>query len=373
MAHPYHLDDEAEIYTPALVFYPAIIRKNIARVVEMAGGPDRLRPHVKTHKTKEITKLQLEAGVTKHKAATIAECEMLADAGVPDVLLAYPLVGPNAKRFAALARKYPKTQFSALIDHEVSLAALTKAAADAGRPLGFFLDLDVGHHRTGMAISDAAFALYEKASKTPGLVPQGIHAYDGHNHQDTIPEREAAVKAGLAPVFEFRAELQRRGFSVPRLVAGGTPCFPIYAAMRDVPGLECSPGTYVLQDYPTTTRYTDLAGIASAAVLLTRVISRPTPNRVTFDLGNKSVAADPLLAKRVFLLDVGEYTVVGQNEEHLIIETPHADQFTPGDIVYALPGHVCPSVALHREVLVAENGKIVGRWGVAARDRLLTV
>ena len=84
MPYPYRLADEADVFSPALVFYPELIRQNIARVVELAGLPDRLRPHAKTHKTREITRLQLEAGVTKHKCATIAQAEMLADAGVPD-------------------------------------------------------------------------------------------------------------------------------------------------------------------------------------------------------------------------------------------------------------------------------------------------
>jgi D-serine deaminase-like pyridoxal phosphate-dependent protein len=103
------------------------------------------------------------------------------------------------------------------------------------------------------------------------------------------------------------------------------------------------------------------------------VVSRPTANRVTLDLGNKSVAADPVLEKRVTLLDFPEYKTVGHNEEHLIVETAGAGAYKPGDVVYALPGHICPTVALHKEVLVAEGGKIVGRWTVASRDRVLSV
>src|ERR1044071_5472522 len=108
----YPLADVATVFSPSLVLYPDLIRQNIARVVEMAGGPGRLRPHVKTHKTREIARMLLDAGVTKHKCATVAEAEMLASAGAPDVLIAYPLVGPNLGRLAALIRKYPGTSFS---------------------------------------------------------------------------------------------------------------------------------------------------------------------------------------------------------------------------------------------------------------------
>jgi D-serine deaminase-like pyridoxal phosphate-dependent protein len=373
MPHPYRLADEADVFSPALVFYPELIRRNVARVVELAGSPDRLRPHAKTHKTREITKLQLDAGVTKHKCATIAEAEVLADAGVPDVLIAYQLLGPNLRRLVALARKFPRTQFSSLIDHPSGAEGLSRAAAEVGRSLGFLIDLDVGQHRSGIAVGDGAASLYERAAKLPGLRPEGLHAYDGHNNQEPRTDREAAARAALKQVLELRAELERRGLPVPRIVAGGTPTFPVYASIRDVPGLECSPGTYVLHDHGYGTKYPDLSGITPAAVLLTRVVSRPTANRVTFDAGNKAVASDPPMAKRIHLLDVPDCEVVGHNEEHLIVETPAADRFSPGDVVYALPGHVCPTVALHREALVAEGGRVTGRWAIASRDRVLTV
>jgi D-serine deaminase-like pyridoxal phosphate-dependent protein len=372
--HPaYALSDPASVFSPALVFYPELIRANIARVVEMAGGPDRLRPHVKTHKTCEIVRLLLAAGVTKHKCATIAEAEMLAAVGAPDVLIAYPLVGPNVGRLAHLIRKFPGTTFSTLIDHPDAARALSAGLAAAGSTAAVVLDLDVGQHRTGIPVGDGALALYELAAHLPGLSPGGFQLYDGHNSQPDRAERERAVRAFLAPVLELSARAEAKGLPVPRLVCGGTPSFPVYAALTDVPGVECSPGTFVLHDAGYGPKYADLAGITPAAVLVTRVVSRPTPNRVTLDLGNKAVAADPVLEKRVTLLDFPEYKTVGHNEEHLIVETDGADRYRPGDVVYALPGHICPTVALHKDVLVAEGGKIVGRWGVASRDRVLSV
>ena len=372
--HPaYALADAADVFSPALVFYPELIRQNIARVIEMAGGPERLRPHVKTHKTREIVKLLLDAGVTKHKCATIAEAEMLAGVGAPDVLIAYPLVGPNVGRLAHLIRNFPGTAFSTLIDHPDAARSLAAGLAAAGLSVGAVLDLDVGQHRTGIPVGDEALALYERAAHLPGLTPNGFQLYDGHNSQPDRAAREAAVRAFLAPVLELRAQAEAKGLPVPRLVCGGTPSFPVYAGMADVPGVECSPGTFVLSDAGYGPKYADLAGVTPAAVLVTRVISRPTANRVTLDLGNKAVAADPLLEKRVTLLDFPEYTTVGHNEEHLIVETAGASAYQPGDVVYALPGHICPTVALHKEVLVAEGGKIVGRWAVASRDRMLSV
>lgn len=372
--HPaYALSDAATVFSPALVFFPELIRNNIARVIEMAGSPTRLRPHVKTHKTVEIVKLLLGAGVTKHKCATIAEAEMLATAGAPDVLIAYPLVGPNIGRAVALIRKFRGTTFSTLIDDPATTHELSSAMHAAGLQIGVLLDLDVGQHRTGIAIGPDALALYELAGSLPGLRPEGFHLYDGHNSQPDRAERDKAVREFITPVLELRAKAIAKGIPVPRLVCGGTPSFPVYAMMTDVPGIECSPGTFVLHDAGYGPKYADLAGITPAAVLVTRVISRPTANRVTLDLGNKSVAADPVLEKRVTLLDFPEYKTVGHNEEHLIVETAGASAYKPGDVVYALPGHICPTVALHNHVLVAEGGKVVGKWDVASRVRVLTV
>src|SRR3954466_262810 len=163
----YKLADEAGVFSPALVLYPELIRRNVARVVEMAGGPARVRPHVKTHKTREIARLLLDAGVTRHKCATIAEAEMLATAGAPDVLIAYPLVGPNLRRLTELIRKYPETAFSVLIDHPDATRALSSAVSAAGQTVGVVLDLNVGQDRTGIAVGAGAADLYLAAAKLP--------------------------------------------------------------------------------------------------------------------------------------------------------------------------------------------------------------
>ncbi len=373
MASPYTLRDTAEIFSPALLFYKDLIRRNIARAVEMAGSPDRLRPHVKTHKTREIVRLELDAGITKHKCATLAEAELLADCGVPDVFLAYNMVGPNCGRLARLAQKYPATCFAVTGDDADAIKTLAATLHTTGQSVDVILDLDVGQHRTGLPAGEAAVTLYELLARLPGVRPGGLHVYDGHNHQEAPSERETAVRRLLDPVLALRDTLEKRGVPVPRMVVGGTPTFPVYAKM-DLPGLECAPGTYVLYDKGYGGRFADLAGFTPAAVLLTRVISRPTPTRVTFDLGYKAVASDPPAGKRLTLLDIpGPYEAVLQNEEHLVIETPAADRFRPGNVAYAIPTHVCPTVALHREALVVEDGRVTERWPIIARDRVLTV
>src|SRR5262249_14202371 len=211
----YTVHDPSAIYSPALLFYKDIIRANIARMIDMAGGPERLRPHVKTHKTREIARMELAAGITKHKCATIAEAELLADTGARDVLLAYNLVGPNCDRMARLIKAFPDCRFSVLADHPAGASQLSEAMKRAGTKVGVLLDVDVGQHRTGIPPGPHAQALYEQIAKLPGLEPAGLHVYDGHNHQESLEERTAAVNRQLEPVLAMRAGLEKKGLPVP--------------------------------------------------------------------------------------------------------------------------------------------------------------
>lgn len=368
----YVIQNLDEVMSPSLIFYPEIIRRNIQEVIRIAGSPDRLCPHVKTHKTREIAQLQLEAGIRTHKCATIAEAEMLAQIGVPDVLIAYPLIGPNIARLRQLTVKYPQTRFSCLVDHPEGLAALQAGWADAPAKLPVLMDVDVGHHRTGIAASRAGYDLYRSLASSPNLSAAGFHVYDGHNHQEKRDDRETAVRQLIAPVLELRQSLQSEGIPVPRLICGGTPTFPIWARM-DFPGMQCSPGTFVLHDQGYGSRYADLSGFKPAALVLTRVISKPMPRRLTLDLGHKAIAADPPAGKRCVLLNVEEYTPILQNEEHFGLETEQADRWHLGDAIYAIPAHICPTVALHRAAYIVENNRVVGEWEIASRNRKLTV
>lgn len=368
----YLLHDPSSVFSPALLFYKDLIRQNIARAIALAGSAERLRPHVKTHKTREIVRLQLDALITKHKCATLAEAEMLALCRVPDVLLAYPMVGPNCGRFAQLVAKYPQTRFSVLADHSGALIAFSSAMTAAGQTADVLVDIDVGQHRTGVAPGSDAVTLYQQLARLPGVRPGGLHVYDGHNHQAEQPERAAAVENQFEPVRQLLAELKKLALPVPRIICGGTPTFPVFTRM-DLPGLELSPGTCILNDHGYGTKFSDMGQFIPAALMLTRVVSKPTPNRLTLDLGTKAMASDPPAGKRCILLNVPEYQPIVQNEEHFVVETPAADRFQPGDVVYAMPTHICPTCALHREANVVEDGVVKDRWEIVARDRVLSV
>lgn len=364
---PWYAVAEAEsIDSPALLFYPDRIEENLRRIARYAGSADRVRLHVKTHKTTEVVALQHAAGFTKFKCATPAEAEMVARADGRDILLAMPPVGPKLARIAALVREFPEVRFSTLADDEALFEALSALRLE--RPVEVLLDLDTGMNRSGITPGPQAVALYAKLAKLPGLAPGGLHVYDGHIRDRDFAERCAHVEREFAPVDALRDELLRAGLPVPRILAGGTPTFPVHARRADV---ELSPGTCALWDASYEDKLPEL-DFLHAALLLTRVISKPGPNRLCLDLGYKAVASDNP-DPRARLLDAPDARMIVHSEEHLTIETSQAANFRVGDVLYAVPWHVCPSVALHREAIVVRDGHAAERWEITARDRVLTI
>ena len=356
------------IASPALLFYPDRIAENIRRMISVAGDPTRLRPHAKTHKTQEIAALQIAAGIKKFKAATIAEAEMLAKAGADDVLLAMQPVGPNIGRLLNLMVAYPKTEFSVALDDAEVAAKLSHKAQARRLRAGVFLDLDCGQHRTGIDPGIGAGKLYRFLADQPGLKLRGLHAYDGHIHITDPGKREQECAAAFAPVIELQARLQSQGMTVGALVAGGTPTFPIHARRKNV---ECSPGTCVLWDYGYSSRMPDL-DFLHAAVVLTRVVSKPANGRVCLDLGHKSIGSENP-HPRVHFLDLPHAVAVSHSEEHLVIESSAASALRPGDCLYGIPWHVCPTVALYDEASVVMNHIPRENWKITARGRRLTI
>ena len=357
-----------ELPSPALLLFHERIEENLQRMIRLAGGPDRLRPHVKTHKLPGLVRRQVGLGITRFKCATVAEAEMTASAGAPDVLLASQPVGPTPRRLMELIRRFPATRFSTIVDDAGVVRVLSAAASGAGVSLPVFLDLDVGQQRTGIAPGPAAAELYASIHRTAGLTAAGFHVYDGHLHQVDVAERAAACDAAFAPVTRLQRELVAANLPVPVVIAGGTPTFPMHARRA---GVECSPGTCVLWDAGYATKLPDL-DFLPAAVLLTRVVSRPGHNRLCLDLGHKAVASEMSQPRAIFPSLPGAVPVA-HNEEHLVLETPRAPEFQVGDVLFAIPWHVCPTVALHSEVWIVNEGRAGESWPVVARARRITV
>jgi D-serine deaminase-like pyridoxal phosphate-dependent protein len=364
----YKVSNVDDVASPALLIYPDRVEENIRRMVRIAGGVDRLRPHMKTNKLPEVIRMQMAQGILKYKCATIAEAEVAAACSVPDVLLAYQPVGPNIQRLIHLVKKFPSTRFSALVDDTGAVEALSRAASAANVALDLFVDLDCGMHRTGIAPGPGAIALYQQVARSPGLRAAGLHVYDGHIRDSDIASRTVACDAAFAQLDGIRQQLVALGLEVPTIVAGGTPTFPIHAKR---PGVQCSPGTSVFWDLGYETLLPDL-DFLPAVLVLTRVISKPSARILCLDLGHKAIASESP-HPRVELLGLSDARFIGHSEEHLTIETDRAGDYPVGSALYGIPWHICPTVALHQEAVVIRNGRAEEHWQVIARARSITV
>jgi len=362
----YEFSNVGDVDSPALLIYPDRAEENARRMISLAGDPQRLCPHLKTHKLPELVQMQMALGITKFKCATIAEAEMAAGCGAPDVLLAYQPVGPKAQRFIRLIKKFPQTSFAAIADDAQTIRHLSSLATQAGVRIKILLDIDCGMHRCGVPAGPKAVELYRLIASLPGLEPHGLHVYDGHIEDEDSAVRAKNCDAAFAPVMALRHELS--DLPVPRIVAGGTLTFPIHARR---PGVECSPGTCLLWDLSYGGSYPDL-DFLYAALVLTRVVSKPGGNRLCLDLGHKAIGSEKP-HPRVQFLNLPDARAIVHSEEHLVVETARASEFAVGDVLYGIPKHVCPTVALHAKAVIIKNGVATGRWKITARDRMLSV
>lgn len=369
MQHPhwYRLKDDTETDSPALLVYPDRIRHNITGMIRIAGDPGRLIPHVKTHKMAAIVKLQLAQGITRFKCATIAEAEMAAGAGAREVVLAYQLNPAKAGRFIRLMQAFPGVRFASLVDNRASAVMLGSLYQEAGLTGAVFVDVDNGMHRTGFPATGDLAGFYRTVSRIAGLRCRGLHVYDGHIHEPDVLARERHAEEGFRPVAVVMAQLCADGETELEVIAGGSPTFPLHAAN---PAVSCSPGTSVLWDEGYATLLAEQPFLP-AAVLMTRIVSHEVDGQITVDLGHKSVAAENPLDRRITFLNLEGCRPVSQSEEHLVLRVSPdtAGRLAVGDTLYGIPYHICPSVALYDDALVVEDGRVTGRWEIAARRK----
>jgi len=360
----YEIKNINELDSPALVVFPERVRHNIQLAIDMIGDADRLRPHIKTNKSPDVAKLMLKAGITKFKCATIAEAEMLAQCNAPDVLLAYQPLGPKLDRFVSLIKKYPATKFSCLTDNITAANEQASVFNSYHLTVPVFIDLNVGMDRTGISPGEKAIELARHCSTLKGISLTGLHAYDGHIRDVDFEMKKQKCDEAFALVEKLNEKLK-----LPTIVMGGSPAFSVHCKRKHI---ECSPGTFVYWDKG----YTDLCPeqkFLPAIVLVTRIISLPSANKICTDLGHKSVAAENEITRRVFFLNAEGLKPVGQSEEHLVLETKEYHSYKVGDIFYGLPYHVCPTVALYERVFTVDDNKVNGFWKNIARDRKLSL
>jgi D-serine deaminase-like pyridoxal phosphate-dependent protein len=360
----YKIENENEVFSPSLLVYHDRIEINIRKMALIAGDITRLMPHVKTHKMPEIIKLQMQYGIFKFKCATISEAEMAARCGARDILLAMQPVGPNIERFFRLKHSFQNVNISCIADSEHILLQLSDMASRYDTQTQIWIDINVGMNRTGVAPGDEALRIFRFADSLPNLKAIGLHVYDGHIHEKELVLRQQICNDAFSSIEVMRDDLKQAGFSHVRIMAGGTPTFPVHASRKDV---ETSPGTLILWDAGYSSSFTDM-DFLHAAVLFTRVVSKPAKDLICLDLGHKAVGSE-MPQPRVMIPAFDDLTIISHSEEHMVIRTRYAEFMKPGDIVYAIPWHICPTVDRYDTVYVVRESRVTEQWNVEARKR----
>lgn len=368
--HPrYRVDAFDDVLTPALAVYPEVIASNIARTLDLLGGDaERWRVHIKTAKLAYTLRMLIERSVRHFKCATTLELLVACRGGAPDVLLAYPAVGANARRVREIAGEFPKVRISALAENEEQVRQWR------GSTIGVFLDINPGMNRTGVEQShkDEVVPLV-RAIADAGLEFRGLHYYDGQYAAVGEPERTAAAHAGYDRLLEIVRELQRAGMHVPEVITAGTPTFPCSLSYAGFRGQEfthrVSPGTIVYGDATSLAQLSPDLGFQLAVLVLSRVVSRPCAGVVTCDAGHKAVSADSGVPTCV-VLGHPELTPLSPSEEHLPLAIAQGTEGPRvGETLYLLPRHVCPTVNNFDCALLVRDGQIESVEQVSARGR----
>ncbi|CAI8254719.1 MAG: D-threonine aldolase [Flavobacteriaceae bacterium] len=357
----YRVNKEAELLTPGLIVYPDRVKQNIEAMIRTAKEVDRLIPHVKTYKMPAIVSLQMELGIKQFKCATLSEMEMLIGCGVAHILLAMQPTQEKAIRWLKAQQEHPEISFSTLVDNFESLELFSQLAHSQGQKMSLWVDINNGMNRTGI-VPEKALELYLSINTNPNLIAKGLHTYDGHIRPEPLEERVAKCNSDYKAVEALIDQIKIETGTFPTQITGGSPSFYPHALRK---GNLLSPGTTLLWDLGYHKIWQESPFIP-AAVLITRLISKPNKNTYCFDLGHKAVASEMPLP-RVVLLGLEGAVHKGQSEEHLMVEYKAPNAFKIGDLFYALPYHICPTVAKYNQAYTAVKGELGPSWTIEAR------
>jgi len=366
-----------DLDTPSVIVDLDALTRNITEMaaVAMAQGV-ALRPHIKTHKTPEIARMQLEVGAVGVTCAKLGEAEALADTGITDIFICYPLVtAQKAQRLLALARR-PGMVVSTIVDSPEGIAALASVFDDMRAPLEVLVKVDTGLGRVGVKPGAPAVALARQVAETPGLRFGGICMHEGQTYAAPDPEERAEVGRAAARTLVATANaLTEAGLPPARVSSGSTPGGP---AAASIPGItEMRPGNYVFYD----AMQVGLGVVAPkrcALRILATVVSHSARERAVMDAGSKTLTSDKgvhgMTSSGGHGIVVGreDIQIVGLSEEHGWLRLdPHGSDVRIGEMLEIIPIHSCPVANLVDELVIVRDGTIVDRWGVAAARRVV--
>jgi D-serine deaminase-like pyridoxal phosphate-dependent protein len=358
-----------DLDTPALLIDVRVLDHNLREMARYCRDHGlALRPHTKTHKMLEIARLQLKYGSAGITVAKLGEAEVMADAGMDDILIAYPLWGE--KKWARLVDLAGRVRVTVAVDSLAVATGISQAAKTAGKEIGIRAEFDTGFHRCGWPITPESMQEVQKMMALSGIRWEGILVYPGHIMGNQMI-REQDIKRENETMNELFELLDSASIPYPVVSGGNTPA--AFVSHRFDGLTEIRPGTYVFNDRNTvdaeSARFEDCA-----LTVLVTVVSRSASDRAIIDAGSKTLSADRLLSggQRGFgyLLEHPELQLEELSEEHGHLGVPVDASISIGDRLRVVPNHVCPCINLHDRVYVVEGEHVVDQWRVAARGKV---
>lgn len=353
-----------ELDTPALWVDLDIMEANLDRMARYAAAHGfALRPHIKTHKIPELAKLQLARGAIGVTSAKVSEALVMAEAGVEDLLLAYPIWGQ--KKWDRLRALSSRARVTVATDSEAHALALAGALGPDKTRTSLLVEVDLGGGRTGLP-PDAHLVEHLRGIARSGIPIRGLMFY-----RFMVEDPAAGGMARLGETLATALEAFRRAGVPAETVSGGSTPTAFFSHL--VPGLtELRPGTYLFNDCNTV----DFGGAAwedCALRVRCRVVSTSVKGTAVIDGGSKTFSDAPRHLGTGFgrLVQAPEVPCARMNEEHGLLDVSATEhRLRPGDLVDVIPNHVCTTVNLHHELFGVRNGLVETVWNIAAQGMI---
>jgi D-serine deaminase-like pyridoxal phosphate-dependent protein len=359
-----------ELSTPALTIDLDIVEGNLDRMAHYCKEHGLgLRPHTKTHKTPELARMQLDRGASGLTVAKVGEAEVMADAGLDDLLVAYPVWGTEKlQRLAMLARG---RNILLSLDNEATAYELSRAMTAWDATIGVLVEFDSGLGRCGLEPGVACVELAAKVAKLESLRFRGLMTYFGSIWGTEEERRTEAARVAERVGHVLRAFEDAR---IPTdIVSGGST--PAALLMQGIPGItEIRPGTYVYNDLNTF--YQGACSLRDCSVrVVTTVVSTAVAGRAIVDAGTKTLSSDLLgsgpKSGYGHIVEAPDAKLFSLSEEHGSVDITNSERrWSIGEVVTVIPNHVCATVNMHDEAFLLRDDQVVGQWRIAGRGKI---
>jgi len=358
-------DSLAVLDTPSLLIDLDLMERNIALLHERLGKIS-VRPHLKTAKCPQIASLLLKAGAIGGCVSKVSEAEVMAQAGIEDLLITSEIVGPaKVARLVQLVEQHP--QIKVVVDSLVGATTLNHAMQAIKKPLDVLIEIDVGQHRCGVQPGDATLQFARQLASLPFLRLRGVQGYEGHlQHIADATTREKDCRQSMELLTATVEQLRHAGFTIDIVTTGGTGTTPICASFPTV--TEVQPGSFIFMDAD----YLHAIGpiYAPSLTVLSTVISQPAPLRAIIDAGLKSLSTDSGMAEPKDAPAI-HYAPLG-DEHGLLTWDQGYTKNTPqiGDRFELIPSHCDTTINLYDTYYAHRNGTIEAIWPISARGKV---